>query len=229
MLNIIDQILNSTDLEAPFPPKLQTCVSSHHTRLSHHGLTRHRFSVIDHLRNNTSGRFPSQSTKLESSLGMASPFKNTAIFGFQRENVSWASEAGRRDLGACQSPTCQGTIVRRDSRRDARVVRVNGDGVRRAMRVLTVHHHLRQLQLDRQLRRDGRTYESARVSDHECHFLGRDILGGDDQISFVLAVLGIQHDDELAVAEGFDRRLDRVKSLGQRAARRHAWSNVQSS
>lgn len=38
------------------------------------------------------------------------------------------------------------------------------------------------------------------VSDHERHFLRGHGLGGDDEIAFIFAIYGIQHDDELSVS-----------------------------
>lgn len=36
------------------------------------------------------------------------------------------------------------------------------------------------------------------VAYHEAHLLRRDILGGDDEVAFILAVLGVKDDDEFA-------------------------------
>ena len=38
------------------------------------------------------------------------------------------------------------------------------------------------------------------MPDHERHLLRRDGLGGDDEVAFILAVLGVEDDDEFSVA-----------------------------
>ena len=54
----------------------------------------------------------------------------------------------------------------------------------------------------------GKTDHAARVADHERHLVGRHLLGGDDEIAFVLAVLVVDDDDELAALDRVDRALD---------------------
>ena len=49
------------------------------------------------------------------------------------------------------------------------------------------------------------------VSDHEGHFLGRDIFGRDDEVAFVFAVRRVEDYDEFAILEGEDRVLDAVE------------------
>ena len=39
------------------------------------------------------------------------------------------------------------------------------------------------------------------VFQHEIHLLGRNLLGGDNQVALVLTVLVIHHDDEFALPE----------------------------
>ena len=50
--------------------------------------------------------------------------------------------------------------------------------------------------------------QPAAVRGHEIDRLRRDALRGDGQIAFVLAVLVVDDDDHLAVADGLDRVLD---------------------
>ena len=40
------------------------------------------------------------------------------------------------------------------------------------------------------------------MPDHEGHLLGCDGLGSDDEIAFILAVLGVENNDEVAVSCG---------------------------
>ena len=49
------------------------------------------------------------------------------------------------------------------------------------------------------------------MSDHESHFLGRDVLRCYDEVAFVFAVGGVEDDDEFAVLEGGDGGFDAVE------------------
>jgi hypothetical protein len=41
------------------------------------------------------------------------------------------------------------------------------------------------------------------VADHECHLLGCDVVGGDDEVGFVLAGGVVEDDEEFAIAWNF--------------------------
>ena len=58
---------------------------------------------------------------------------------------------------------------------------------------------------------EGRTELAARVGDHEIDMVGSDFLGSDDEVTLILAVLVVDNDHELALAEIFDSLGDGVK------------------
>ena len=77
-----------------------------------------------------------------------------------------------------------------------------------------LRHHQRNLELVEPLRRHRQANQPAAVARHEVDRLGRDLLGGDRQIAFVLAILVVDDDDHLAGAN----RLDGVLDAGERRA-----------
>ena len=58
----------------------------------------------------------------------------------------------------------------------------------------------------------SKTDQPPSVQGHEVDHLGRGQFGGTDQISLVLAILIVGHDDDLSVTKVFDRLLDGAKS-----------------
>lgn len=67
-------------------------------------------------------------------------------------------------------------------------------------------------------RRHGCADYAGGVSDHEGHFFGRHVAGGDYQVAFVFAGGGIEDDDEFAIFWG--KRLVKFWRLGD-------WGNGQ--
>jgi hypothetical protein len=88
----------------------------------------------------------------------------------------------------------------RDARRRQRGIRIYGQRIGCALRVFAVAHHLWQVQGVARAGRDGGADQARGVADHEGHFLGADVLGGDDEVAFVLAGGVVQDDDELAIS-----------------------------
>jgi len=215
LLNVLDQILNGADLQAPLLAKLQASVPSHHTRLLHDRLARDRFSILNQFADDPDLGLTSETAEFHRRLGMAGPDEDATIASPERDDMSGTTETRNRGLRTGERTARQGTIMGRNARRDTFIIRVDRDRIRRTVRILVVRNHLRQLQLGSALRSDRRTDQAAGMADHERHLLGRDILGGDDEITFILAVLGVENDDELPRAEGLDRGLDRVEALGQ--------------
>ena len=75
----------------------------------------------------------------------------------------------------------------------------------------SVGDHLRQVELVEPLLGHRHADQAAAVLRHEVDRLGRDLLGRDRQVAFVLAILVVDDDDHLAVADRLDGVLDRCK------------------
>ena len=67
-----------------------------------------------------------------------------------------------------------------------------------------------ELELCGALLGDGGAEDASAVAHHEVDLLGRDLLGRDDEVAFVLSILVIDDDDELAVTEVLEGLLYRV-------------------
>lgn len=212
--DIIDQILNGASLETPLLAKGQARIAPHHTGFTHGGLAGDDLAVLDHFADDSDRGLASQTAELDRGLGVAGALEDAAVAGSQGEDMAGTAEARGRGFGAGQRAARQGAVVGRDARRHGFVVRVNRHRVRRAVGVRVVDHHLWQPELRRDLGCHWGADQPAGVAHHEGHLLGRQILGRDDQIAFVLAVLVVEHDNELATPECLDSGLDRVELLG---------------
>ena len=93
-----------------------------------------------------------------------------------------------------------GAVVRRYPGADPRC-RFDRNGKRRAVEGMVLLRHRRQLQLAAAFLGQGKADQAARKPGHEVDRLGRDEIGGKNEIALVFAVFLIHQDDHLA---GFD-------------------------
>ena len=70
-------------------------------------------------------------------------------------------------------------------------------------------HHRRQLQALAALARERQADQAAAVARHEVDGLGRDVVGGEHEVAFVLAVFLVDQDDHAAGAQLGDELGDR--------------------
>ena len=85
---------------------------------------------------------------------------------------------------------------------------VDRDGEGGTERGVVFRHHGIEMQVARLLDAERRADDARRVADDEGHLLRRAERGGDEQVALVLAVVVVGHDDDLALGEGLDRRID---------------------
>ena len=110
---------------------------------------------------------------------------------------------GRVDRGADR--------VRAVGRADAgghALARLDGHGERRLVRRLVLQRHELEAELVAALRREREADPAARVGGHEVDVVGRDELGGHDEVALVLAVLVVDDDDHPAGGDLLERLLD---------------------
>ena len=81
---------------------------------------------------------------------------------------------------------------------------IHRDGEGGAERRVVERHHRVEMQPPRLFQRERRTDDARRVADDERHFLRRAQRAGDEQIAFVLAVVVIGDNDDLAAGERGD-------------------------
>ena len=114
-----------------------------------------------------------------------------------------------------------GPLGGRDAR--ARGAVIDRHGEVRAERGRVRFDHRRQLEPLADVGQDRHAELAAAVRDHEVDDLGRDLLGRADEIAFVLAVLGVDDDDDSAFADGVDGIFDRGVLAGQSDLRASGW------
>ena len=100
-----------------------------------------------------------------------------------------------------------GPVLGRDARRGPVAV-VDADGEGGALRLGVLADHERQLELVGPLGQQRHADDARGVGQEEGDLLGRDRLGRHDEVALVLAVLVVDHDHDLAPADGVDGVLD---------------------
>jgi len=86
--------------------------------------------------------------------------------------------------------------------------RFDRDRERRTVRALVVARHLRQPELAAACLGERQADQSAAEAGHEVDCLGSDVLGSQDQITFVLAILLVDQDNHAPAAHFDDNLLD---------------------
>ena len=153
-------------------------------------------------------RHPGQ---IHGGFGVAGTAQHPAVLGAQRNHVPRLGEivghAGR--IG--QQPHGGGPVGCRNTGSHTDFG-VDGDGVGGAVLVLVdgVHGQQPEPVADRAVQRDAEV--AGGVAHHEGHQLRGGLLGGEDQVAFVLAILVIDDDDGLARRDVGDRPFDGVQS-----------------
>ena len=118
-----------------------------------------------------------------------------------------------------------GAIVRGDARSDS-VSRFDRNRKIGRMMLVSVADHERQPELLAAFTSDGQADEAAPVRRHVVDVFGADFFGGHDQVTFVLAIFIIDHDDHLAGRNVGDDVFDvaerrRVRARVDRSVVRH--------
>ena len=179
---VLDERFDRDDVQSVFFRKLLELRRAHHMPVVRHDLTAKPRRIK-----------PCEPRKVGRRLGMSRAAQDAALHRAQGEHMPRAAELPRLCHGIDEQAHRAAALERGDARR--RVVRIDGDGKRRLVIVRVVLHHLTNLQLVETAADDRRTDEPLRVRRHEIHVLGRQLLGGDDDVALVLAIL-IVHDDE---------------------------------
>jgi hypothetical protein len=78
---------------------------------------------------------------------------------------------------------------------------VHAHGERRPLHLGIGGHHQGQVEVLHPLRGEGNADETGGVGEEEGDLLRGDRVGGHDQIAFVLAILVVHHDDDLALTD----------------------------
>ena len=124
--------------------------------------------------------------------------------------MSWATKVGWLGIWVSQRTDGFGAVVSRNTRR-ATLQFVNSHRERSTQHRRVFLHLMLQFQFTSTGNGDRRTKHTPTLTQHEVHLLWRNHFSGSDEIAFVLAVLIIYHNDELALLEVFKRCFYRCK------------------
>ena len=194
---VADQVLDGADLEA--------VALGEGDEVGH---ARHGAVVVHDLADDAGGVEAGEPREIDAGFRMPGPHQHAALARDQREDVTGRDDVvevlGRVD-GRGDGARA---VVRGDAGGDA-LARLDGDGERGAVARLVLAGHVLEAQLGRALRRQRQADQAAAVLGHEIDGVGRCHLRGDDEVAFVLAVLGVDQDDHAPVAQVLDDLVDR--------------------
>lgn len=199
LLHVRHQSLDSTHLETPFLTKRQAPLRPHHPRRSPQPLPRNLLSILDQLRAHTHQLLARQPTELNRRLSMPRALPHQSRPRLQREDMSRPPEIVPLDVLRAEHAARQRAILGADTGGCVGVVRIDGESVGCSLEVLALEDHLGEFEVDAEFPREWGADEAGGVSDHECHLLGRDVLGGDDEVALILTSGVVEDDYEFAV------------------------------
>src|SRR5450756_46272 len=132
-------------------------------------------------------------------LSVAHALENSSIARAKRGDVSRTAQIGGNRLGIDSDTDCFGAILRAHSRGNAKaLVRIDADGESGAVLVGVGFALLSEIELVGTFPRKRETNPPACLTDHEVDHFRRDQLRRTDEIAFVLAILIVGDDDQLA-------------------------------
>src|SRR5699024_5962576 len=124
-----------------------------------------------------------------------------------------AGEVGGAGARVGGQPAGAGPVGGRAAGRAA-LAGVDGDGVGGAVLVLVLARHRRQAQAVAFSAGQRRTHETGTVPDEEGHQYGGGLLGGEDQIAIVLAIIVVEHYDPASGRDLGQSGVDGVETRG---------------
>ena len=176
------------------------------------GGLRHRALVLlaDDLADHAGGREIGHPGQVHRGLGVTGAAQDATLLGAQRDHVAGAGEVvgGGGRIG--EQPHRRGAVGGTDTGADA-LAGVNGDGVGGAVLVLVHRVHRRQTEAIAVVAVERDAQVSRGVPDHERDQFRRGLLGGEDQVALVLAILVVDDNNCLTRRDIGDRTLDRVE------------------
>lgn len=159
LLQILNQILNSTHLNPPLLTKLQTPIPPHHPVLSPNlSNPLNNITPLNQLSNNTRRRLPSQLTEINRRLGMSRALAHTTRTRLKRDDMSRPSEGVDLRIWRRKRAAGQGAVLGRDSGRHGGVAGVDCNRVCGSFRVGVLGDHLWESEAGCEVRGDGGAY-----------------------------------------------------------------------
>jgi hypothetical protein len=157
---------------------------------------RHAAIIVHDLAQHSHGCEPREPAEIHGRFGVTGAHQHAAAPRAQRKDVSGAREVRGRRARAGECADRGGAIPRGYPGRRTNP-QIHGHGEGGTLRLAVDRHHLRQIESRQRRLFHGYADDAAGVPDHECHRHGGGMLGGHDEVAFVLAVF-IVHDDHHA-------------------------------
>jgi hypothetical protein len=186
------------------------------------GQARHGAVVLHDLADHGGGAAAGHGGQVAAGLGVAGAHEHAAVHRLQREDVAglhqvvWPASLRHGHLHGA------GAVGGRDAGGHA-FGGLDRHGEGRAHLGAVARHHGRQLEALAALARERQADQAAAEAGHEVDGLGRDVVGGQHQVAFVLAVFFVHQDDHAPGAhvghDVFDRRDGRGWGLSCRVFR----------
>ena len=170
----------------------------------------HRAVVIGQFADHADRRQAGEFAQIDGGLGMAGAHQHAALARHQRKHMAGTHEIAGAEIVVGEAAHGVGALFGRNAGGQA-VLDVHRDGEGGAERRVVVGHHRREMQAPRLGDAERRADDAAAIADDEGHFLRRAQARGHHQIAFVLAVVVIGHDDDLAALHRFDGLGHRIR------------------
>src|SRR6478735_1826983 len=172
----------------------------------------HHFSVVVHkLCYHAHGLQARQPAQVHGRLGVAGTFPHSPLNGAEGKNMPGTGQGIWPALRVGQDPGRQGAVRGGNSGAHTHGG-VAGHGVGGALGVFVDCHHWRQRQGVGPAGVERYADHSGAVADCPAHQRGGGVLGGKNDVAFVLAVLVVHHQDGAPGCHGADGVLDRIEA-----------------
>ncbi|CAB4907687.1 unannotated protein [freshwater metagenome] len=186
---------------------------------------RHRSLVLlaDDLADDSGGAEVGHAGEVHGRLGVPGATQYAAFLGAQRDDMAGAGEVVRTGVGVREQAHRGCSVGGGDTGSDT-FSRVDGDGVRRSVFVLVGREHRRQAESVAILTGQRDTEVARGIADHEGNQFRGGLLGGEDEVAFVLAVLVVDDHHCFARSDVRNCALDTVEPGHESALHRsRAW------
>ena len=183
---------------------------------------RHRPVLLHHLADHRRGIEPRDSREVHPGLGLPGPLQDSAGTRAEREDMARTDEVGGAGLPLNRHLDRAGAVGSRNARGNP-VSGLDRDAKRGFVHRSVLTNHERDVEFVETLAGHRHADEATPVRGHEIDRLRSDLLGGDRQITLVLAVFVIHHDDHPPGGDLANRPFDRPERRGLALSRvRHA-------
>ena len=155
------------------------------------------------------GQQAGHARQVDGRFGVSGAAEHAAFLGHERKQVAGPNEVGRLARRVANRPDRRRPFGRRDA--GPRRAVIDGHRVIRAQRRGVRLDHRVELEPLADLGQDRHAELPAALGDHEVDRLGRRLFGGADEVAFVFAVLGVDDNDDPALADRVDGFFNRGK------------------